>query len=548
MARRRATNQKTNPVPDWFTETIGNAKRARELYVRLHTRWNLVSYNANPNLRFQQQIDWMRATLFGDYTDMWWWAGNRGGKSEGGVVPFVALATGIRPFCVGGNGIEDRVGNPEPVQLWISSLDFASSRDIIREKLDRYIPEECLDGPFVKTDQIYYFRNGSTIGLKSADSGFNKYMGTSRTGILLDEEHPKPIYDECAMRVMDQGGFVQATLTPVNGITWSYDEIFCKRDELPDFYYQHTTSDDNPYLPPDAVEKRMAKLSEKQKRVRRLGMYEFMSGSNVFPIDQVGAYREQCIPPERKEEAFGLEVWADPEPGRTYVIGADVGKGKDDGDYSAAVVYDPLARCVVAMIRDRVDAGSFGYRLSEIGERYNTATLVVERNDHGVVTLERLRSIQYPKIWRRRRLAKMYQNKLDEYGYHTDGVGKPLLIESIYAVVDDMSIQLPSATLVDELSTYVHFDDKLPKRDTHKIVGKVGAMAGRYDDTVIALGLALVGARDIRIESLQQSVEAPDYITAMWKHRGARRKGPARVTMDYKYFGNARMNLRGRRR
>src|SRR5690606_38431680 len=68
------------------------------------------------------------------------------------------------------------------------------------------------------------------------------------------------------------------------------------------------------------------------------------------------------------EEPDGpLRVWQEPEPGRLYVVGADVAEGLEHGDYSCAQVLDVASGAQVAMWHGHVQADLFGDVLYDLG-------------------------------------------------------------------------------------------------------------------------------------------------------------------------------------
>jgi phage terminase large subunit-like protein len=59
----------------------------------------------------------------------------------------------------------------------------------------------------------------STIGFKSYDQGREKWQGTARHFIWLDEEPPEDVYDEALVRTMTVDGLMMVTFTPLKGLS-----------------------------------------------------------------------------------------------------------------------------------------------------------------------------------------------------------------------------------------------------------------------------------------------------------------------------------------
>jgi len=92
---------------------------------------------------------------------------------------------------------------------------------IIRELLgQRYLKK------WYEADKIVELTNDSIIGFKSVEAGFQKFQGTAKNLIWFDEEPSYDVYKECLMRVVDKEGCLIGTMTPTQGMTWVYDEIY----------------------------------------------------------------------------------------------------------------------------------------------------------------------------------------------------------------------------------------------------------------------------------------------------------------------------------
>jgi phage terminase large subunit-like protein len=520
-------------IPKWLIEKYGRP-RAQDLYRILIDRWNLVSFNSEN--QHPGQIRLLDRCWHGDTHTNYAICGNRWGKSHCGAAIVVSLVTGIKPWCIGGTGFEDLYEPPKRMDVWISSLDFPASRDIIRPKLEHFLPKNLVS-EWRQADQMYVLKNGSILGLKSAESGWQKYQGTSRSIIWLDEEHPIDVYRECEARVVDTDGMIVGTMTPVNGFSWTYDEIWLKQDEDPDIFVVTGEMDDNPYLSKDAIERRTSKWDETTEKARRKGLFTLIRGSQVFDIESLTQYMEECCDPMRVDRAAGVRIWEEPDPDVEYVIGADTAKGKAKGDFSVGVVLDAHHRNIVAVLRGRMDAETFGRRLDELGRHYNNALINPERNDHGIVTIRTLSQLSYPRIWRKRTVGRIAPDVRLELGFSTDAVGKPLLVSLLQQAMDGMSVGIPDRVIVDELASFIWYDDKLPQnKDSHKTVGRCGAMSGRHDDCVIALALALVGIEGIgRTKKVRVEAMSPTQKQAYnWKR--SRQRGAPAIVGERKYF------------
>lgn len=149
--------------------------------------------------------------------------GNRSGKTVGGTVEDIWWLRGQHPY---------RQVPPPPVRGRIVTTSFNEGvKQIIIPELAKWIPPSDLingswEDSYAKQDRQLTLANGSTCELMSYDQDVDKFAGTSRHFTHFDEEPPKPIFDECKMRLLDTQGYWWMTMTPVLGMTWVYDDIY----------------------------------------------------------------------------------------------------------------------------------------------------------------------------------------------------------------------------------------------------------------------------------------------------------------------------------
>lgn len=168
-----------------------------------------------------------------------------------------------------------------------------------------------------------------------------------------------------------------------------------------------------------------------------------------------------------------------PVRGRNYVIGADVGEGKEDGDYSAAVVLDAEKGLQCAELMVKWSVHRFAEALDRLGRTYNNAFIAVERNNHGHAILESLHHLlRYPHIYRHE--DSRHTEAQAQVGWPTNAQTKPQAI----GVLDRMLREAPgvscSKRLLEQCRGY-SYDDR----------GGTSALPGAHDDLVMAMAIAL---------------------------------------------------------
>lgn len=220
------------------------------------------------------------------------------------------------------------------------------------------------------------------------------------------------------------------------------------------------------------------------------------SGNMVFDHDMLKAYGPRCVEPVRgflvptdrlrpnhKQSTFvnaeqgELAVWALPDEKDRYVVGADVAQGLEHGDFSAAHVISVRTGDVVAHYHARIDTDLFGEFLAQLGHFYRQALLGVEANNHGVGVLNRLRFVNYPRIYYRRSVNTRTIRTTEQMGWFTSKVTKPLMIDELNRDLRQGDLGLKCQLTLNELRQYIR-DEK-------------GRMHGSpYDDRVTSLAIA----------------------------------------------------------
>lgn len=175
-----------------------------------------------------------------------------------------------------------------------------------------------------------------------------------------------------------------------------------------------------------------------------------------------------------------LKIFDMPEPGREYVIGADVAEGLKTGDYSVAEVVEITTMKTVARWRGHVDPDRFGEILGALGAMYNYALIGVEVNNHGLTTVQKLRDTFYTNLYKRDRgYDEDFEEPTSNLGWKTDVRTKRLAIDDLIRVVREGLNEDHDRVFVEEAFAYV--------RDER---GRMNAEEGEHDDTVMAKAIA----------------------------------------------------------
>jgi hypothetical protein len=231
---------------------------------------------------------------------------------------------------------------------------------------------------------------------------------------------------------------------------------------------------------------RRMKLDELDYDVSAFRQEYPMTLDECFQMSSASVFHAVRYKPTSEWEKKDVGYWVlegRPQKGKTYVLGADVaaGVGKDSSTIEVFCVDD--AEQVAEYTSSMVDPEVFASKIVDVGLEFNTAYAVVEQNNHGILTLARLRDM-YP-------INKIHstpatktsdeERRLFGLGYRTTSRTKPLMIGKLRTLLaKDWTIHSP--LLKGQLSTFIEHDN-----------GRLGAQDGCEDDLVIGAACAGVG-------------------------------------------------------
>lgn len=181
----------------------------------------------------------------------------------------------------------------------------------------------------------------------------------------------------------------------------------------------------------------------------------------------------------RKHPRGELSVYVEHSPAETYTIGADVGMGVRNGDFSVAQILDSQKR-LVGTWRGLVHPDTFADILNALGFHYNTARIAPENNNHGILTAVRLgRDLAYPNIFTDVSEGKLNDDHSLQIGFRTTSKTKPLIIDRLRASMRERELEVNDKATLREMLSFIVTEG-----------GTLEAEEGCHDDTVMALAIA----------------------------------------------------------
>jgi phage terminase large subunit-like protein len=284
-------------------------ERARELLARVTE-----IRRANPLSLFDpypKQHDFLRFQR--PLSSKFFLAGNQTGKTTIGLVDDAiqavdrdVLPTHLRQY---------KVYEP-PFFCRIMTPDFTNTMEgVVFPKLRALLPADQLhkdgwDGAYDKKNRILHFKNDSFFQFATYEQDRDKLGGATLHRVHYDEEPPKGHRSESKIRLVRFSGDELFTLTPLEGLTWTYDEFWlvwerflngqipvAANEEGNEFLIVQASMDDNPYLTPAARAFVLAGLSAEEREAREHGKFVHLHGLiySTFAPDR-HVVREHPVP------------------------------------------------------------------------------------------------------------------------------------------------------------------------------------------------------------------------------------------------------------
>lgn len=177
----------------------------------------------------------------------------------------------------------------------------------------------------------------------------------------------------------------------------------------------------------------------------------------------------------------GLTLYREPQAGRVYIIGADVGEGLATSDWSSATVIERDTGEQVAHLRGRWAPDVFATKIDRLARQYaapatraNQVIVGIERNNHGHAVLLRLAQLHAGTA-----PYRIFRAKDKRRGWLTTTATRPLLVDQLEEALRTAGITLHDAGSIDQFSTFAYNDEGRPE-----------APEGYHDDDVLAAGIA----------------------------------------------------------
>lgn len=203
------------------------------------------------------------------------------------------------------------------------------------------------------------------------------------------------------------------------------------------------------------------------------------SGNTLFTNSDIMRALERTQKEYTTEQ--GVTIWQRPGPGIIYTIGIDPATG--EGDDSTAISVWRHDTCEqVAEISGKINPTETALIAYKLGMYYNEAIVGCEVNGMGIATVNELRKLDYPNLYRRT-LPAADRTKIApsaSYGWSTNLQTRPVMIEEFRQMFEEEQIKINSVQLLNQIKTFVRKEN-----------GKIEHEEGKHDDLIFACMIAL---------------------------------------------------------
>ena len=181
-------------------------------------------------------------------------------------------------------------------------------------------------------------------------------------------------------------------------------------------------------------------------------------------------------------------VWAEPEPGRNYLIAADACGGLGAKDFAYAAVIDRGSWEQVAALHGRVPPVELAENLRAAGSLYRGADgrpglLVPEANHHGQAVVASLREWGYPNLWQHEDHTRRKLATASQLGWMTSAKSKALAVATLAEALMHGELAIRDSRAVTEMEMYQQLTSDSGNT-------RFSAPEGKHDDCVMTFGIA----------------------------------------------------------
>jgi len=242
----------------------------------------------------------------------WMLGGNQSGKTTVCTVDDLIQAVDLEALP---DHLKPYKHHHGPFKWRVVGPDFDIVEMVVMEKMKALVPPYQLvgnswDNAYDSKHRVLRFKNGSTCQFKTYQQEAWTHGGATLDRVRFDEEPPRDIFNENKIRVMARRGDMLIAMTPVQGLTWMYEEFWEPHQvgRLENSFVQTVDMEDNIHIDQRAKEETLRGYSKEEREARKTGMFVHFHG-RVY-----GEFNTECIIPQ-DDVPVGYPIYVGLDPG-----------------------------------------------------------------------------------------------------------------------------------------------------------------------------------------------------------------------------------------
>lgn len=166
-------------------------------------------------------------------------------------------------------------------------------------------------------------------------------------------------------------------------------------------------------------------------------------------------------------------IYEDPQPMIPYAIGGDTkGEGKDF--YAASCKDNTTGKRKAYIEAQFYHSKPFTWQVYCMGRYYHNALIGIEMN-WNTAPIEELERLSYPSQYIRQKYDSIQKQIEPRYGWKTDGVTRPYMIDAFIELVNEHPELFPHIPMLNQCLTFIYDEENRPD-----------AEVGKHDDILLS--------------------------------------------------------------
>lgn len=184
-----------------------------------------------------------------------------------------------------------------------------------------------------------------------------------------------------------------------------------------------------------------------------------------------------------------IKIYKPVEEGHPYVLGGDT--AGDGSDNNVGWVIDNSNSDNVATLKKQLDETEYTRQCFCLGLYYNEALIGLEIN-YSTYPTKKLKEYNYPNLYRRQIEDNIAEDTVDKYGFRTDKLTRPLIIQGLIQVFKDYINTINDRDTLEEALRFIYNDDMKPI-----------AQEGYHDDFIMSAAITHYIRRQQRYDVIE---------------------------------------------